>query len=56
MTALVVGLPSDRMDGIDGANQDDVVVEDIAVGDSDMQAKYKAKLVSISCPLIGEIP
>lgn len=59
LTALVVGLPSDRMDGIDGANpdaEDGVVVEEIAVGDSDMQAKYKAKLVSISCPLIEGIP
>ena len=62
MTALVLGLPSDRMDSIDllrGANtdaEDDVVVTDIVVGDSDMQARYTVKIVSISCPLIEEIP
>ena len=62
MTALVLGLPSDRMDSIDllhGANkdaEDGVTVTDIAVGDSDAQARYKVKLVSISCPIIEEIP
>lgn len=62
MTALVLGPPSDRMDSIDllgGVNpdaEDDVIVTDIAVGDSDMQARYTAKLVSINCPLIEEIP
>ena len=62
MTALVLGPPSDRMNSIDmlhGANpdaEDDVIVTDIAVGDSDMQARYSVKLVSISCPLIEEIP
>ena len=62
LTAFVLGLPSDRMEGIDLLHEanpdakDGVVVADIAVGDSDMQARYKAKVVSISCPLVGEIP
>ena len=62
LTALVLGPPSDRMDSIDllrGADpdaEDGVEVTDIVVGDSDAQAKYKVKLVSISCPLAEEIP
>jgi len=49
----------DSIDLLHGANkdaEDGVTVTDIAVGDSDAQASYKVKLVSISCPLIEEIP
>ena len=61
LTALVLGPPSDRMDEIDSIQstdpdaEDGVIVADITVGDSDMQAKYKAKIVSISCPIIEEV-
>jgi hypothetical protein len=56
LTALVLGPPSDRMDDIDSLQsadpdaEDGVTVTDIVVGDSNMQAKYKTKIVSLSCP------
>jgi hypothetical protein len=60
LTAFVLGPPSDRMDDIDLLRstdpdaEDGVAVEDVALGD-EAQGKYRAKIVSISCPLLEEI-
>jgi len=46
----------DLLQSADPDADEGVAVAEIAVGDSDIQAKYKMKLVSIRCPLIEQIP
>ena len=57
LTALVLSPRIDDIDSLQTTNPDaenGVVVADVAVGDSDLQAKYQMKLASIGCTLPEE--